>query len=73
MALTAQEQALLDSLTKKATEPEPVNQYDSLASIVKYLVQVSDKFTANPEDRSAMLSVLDALITPATASADESN
>lgn len=65
--LTAQEQALLETLLNKAKEPEPAPTYDTLEKIVRYLVHTSDKFSANPDDRQVMLETLDALITPPAA------
>jgi len=76
MALTAAEQALLESLTKKATEVVAGPEFDTVEKIVRELVRVSDKFTANPEVRDSMISVLDGLIgdkEPAEETASESN
>jgi hypothetical protein len=69
MALTPQEQALLDSLTAKASEPSNEPKFDSVEKILEYLVRTSSKFTANPEDQQEMLSWLDSQINPSAASA----
>lgn len=67
MALTAQEQAILDSLTAKASEPAPVSPFNSVETILHELVRVSDKFSANPTVREDMLSFLEGLISPTPA------
>ena len=73
MALTADEQALLDSLTKKAAEKPAGPDYDTFEKIVRYLVQTSAAFTANPEDRQVMLDVLDGFINPQAAEPNAGN
>lgn len=65
MALTQQEQALLDSLTAKANEPAAGPEYDSVEKILHYLVRTSSKFTANPEVQNEMLDYLESVINPA--------
>jgi hypothetical protein len=71
MALTPQEQALLDSLTAKATEPEAAPKFDSVEKILEYLVRTSSHFSANPEDREEMLAFLNGVINPSTGTATE--
>lgn len=71
MALTAEEQALLNSLQEKAVQPEAPSKYQTLEDVVRYLVQTSDKFTANPDERTEILDFLDSLKAPADS--NESN
>jgi hypothetical protein len=72
MALTADEKALLDRLTAKAEQVEDGPIFDTIEKVVRYLVQTSDKFSANPEDRQKMLDYLDSVIDPPAASSEES-
>jgi len=63
MALTAEESELLAQLTAKAAAAEDTHKskFSTLYDVVKYLVEVSDKFTANPEDRDDALALIDSL------------
>jgi hypothetical protein len=60
MALTADEQALLERLSAKASEPVAKKVFESVGDVLTYLVTTSDKFTANPDDRQVALDVIKA-------------
>lgn len=59
MPLSPQEQAALQALLAKQNEPEAAKEYTSVAEVVEYLVRTSDKFSANPEEKEAILKFLD--------------
>jgi len=62
MALSAQEQALLQSLISKSNEPEVAVAFNSVEEVVRELVRVSDKFSAQPEIKDAAIAFLDGIL-----------